>query len=74
MKTEDDWSDSVKLILRTEMIRRGFNYERLAERLAEMGVKETAVNLRNKVARGGFSATFFVRCLKAMGVKELRLD
>ncbi len=49
-------------------------YEQLAEKLAEHGVKDSAVNIRNKVARGGFSATFFVRCLKAMGVKELRID
>ena len=31
------------------------------------------VNLRNKVARGGFSAVFFVQCLKAIGVESLRL-
>jgi len=74
MRDEDDWTNSVKLLLRTEMIRHGMTYGKLASRLSEMGVKETPVNLRNKVARGGFSATFFLRCLKAMGVKELRLD
>lgn len=74
MKTEDEWVNLVKGILRAEMTRRGITYEQLAEKLAELGVKESAVNIRNKVARGGFSATFFVRCLKAVGVKELRLD
>ena len=74
MKTEDEWTNLVKGLLRAEMTRRGIKYEQLAEKLAELGVKDSAVNIRNKVARGGFSATFFVRCLKAMGVKELRLD
>jgi Domain of unknown function (DUF6471) len=31
------------------------------------------VNLRNKVARGGFSAVFFVQCLRAMGCQTVRL-
>lgn len=47
--------------------------EQLAERLAEFGVKDTPVNLRNKVARGGFSAVFFVQCLRAIGVSDIRL-
>jgi hypothetical protein len=29
--------------------------------------------LRNKVARGGFSAVFFVQCLKAIGCQTVRL-
>lgn len=44
----------VKGILRAEMARRGMTYEQLAERLAEHGVNDTAVNIRNKVSRGGF--------------------
>ena len=73
MKPDDEWISLVKGTLRAEMTRRGITYEQLAERLAEFGVKDTPVNLRNKVARGGFSAVFFVQCLKAIGVQELRL-
>jgi hypothetical protein len=29
---------------------------------------------RNKVARGGFSAVFFVQCLRAVGCKSLTLE
>lgn len=73
MKSEDRWVNQVKGILRAEMTRRAITYDQLAEKLKELGVEDTAVNLRNKVARGGFSAAFFVQCLEAIGVKEIRL-
>jgi 3-mercaptopyruvate sulfurtransferase SseA len=73
MKSEDRWVNQVKGILRAEMTRRGMTYEHLAEKLGELGIQDSAVNIRNKVARGGFSAVFFVQCLEAIGVKELRL-
>jgi uncharacterized protein DUF6471 len=41
---------------------------------AAIGVTDTAVNLRNKVARGRFSATFLVQCLTAIGARALRLS
>ncbi len=74
MKTEAEWADDTKRLLRAEMTRRGVTYEDLAERLAAIGINDTAVNLRNKVARGRFSATFLVQCLLAMGARALRLS
>ena len=74
MKTEAEWAEEVKRLLRAEMARRGITYEELAEKLAVIGVRDTAVNLRNKVARGRFSATFLVQCLSAMGARALRLS
>lgn len=73
MKSDDEWVNLVKGTLRAEMTRRSITYDQLAERLAEFGVKDTPVNLRNKVARGGFSAVFFVQCLKAIGVQDVRI-
>ena len=73
MVERTDWEEKAKGILRGEMARRSITYEQLAERLAELGVKETAVNIRNKVARGGFSAVFFVQCLRAVGCSSVRL-
>ena len=74
MKVDDEWARLVKGILRAEMARRGMTYEQLAEKLAEIGVKDSAVNIRNKVARGGFSAVFFVQCLRAIGCQTVRID
>ena len=63
----------VKGILRAEMTRRAITYDKLTEILKEQGVNDTAVNIRNKVARGGFSAAFFLQCLTAIGCKSLQL-
>ncbi|WP_287305740.1 DUF6471 domain-containing protein [Mesorhizobium sp.] len=71
VKSDDQWVNLVKGILRAEMTRRGITYDQLAEKLKEVGVEDTAVNIRNKVARGGFSAVFFVQCLRAIGAKHI---
>jgi hypothetical protein len=74
MKSDDEWVNLVKGILRAEMARRAITYDQLAAKLAELGVQDTAVNIRNKVARGGFSAVFFVQCLRAIGCRTITLD
>ncbi|BBK39097.1 hypothetical protein STAQ_41750 [Allostella sp. ATCC 35155] len=74
MKSDDKWMNMAKGILRAEMTRRGITYDQLAVKLAEQGVTDTAVNIRNKVARGGFSAAFFLQCLVAMGCQNVRLE
>lgn len=74
MKSDDEWVNLVKGTLRAEMTRRGITYDQLSKLLAEFGVNDTPVNLRNKVARGGFSAVFFIQCLAAIGVDNLRLN
>jgi len=74
MKTEGEWADEVKRMLRAEMTRRGVTYDQLVEKLAAIGVNDSAVNIRNKVARGSFSAVFLVQCLAAMGMRSLRLS
>lgn len=74
MKPDEKWTAMAKGILRAEMTRRAITYDQLAAKLAEMGVQETAVNLRNKVARGGFTAAFFLQCLVAIGCQTVRLD
>jgi hypothetical protein len=73
VKTEDEWADEVKRLLRAEMTRRGVTYDGLTEKLAEIGVTDSSVNIRNKVARGKFTAVFLVQCLEAMGCRSLRL-
>lgn len=73
--SKDDvlWERLVKNLLRAEMMRRGVSYEELAKRLAEVGVTDNAVNLRNKVARGRFTAPFFAQCMVALGVDLLQI-
>lgn len=49
------------------------SYDDLAAKLAEIGVEDTAKNLSNKIARGSFTAGFFVMCLEAIGAQSVRL-
>jgi 3-mercaptopyruvate sulfurtransferase SseA len=74
MKTDAEWQAEVKGMLRAEMTRRGITYDQLMARLAEIGVKIDPHVLRNKVARGGFSAVFFVQCLRALGCKTVSIS
>jgi len=73
VKTEAEWAEDVKRALRAEMTRRGVTYDQLAERLKAIGIEDSAVNLRNKMARGKFTAAFLFQCLTAIGVRSLRI-
>jgi len=64
----------VRGTIRTAMLKRDLSYADLLGRLKAIGVEENERNLRNKVARGTFSAVFFVQCLEAIGPTTLKLD
>jgi Domain of unknown function (DUF6471) len=74
MATDAEWQAEVKGLLKAEMKRRNLSYDQLGDKLAALGVHASARVLRTKVSRGGFSAVFFVQCLKAIGCRELRLE
>src|SRR4051794_29314910 len=72
--TERDWQERVKRILKGELAREGVSYRELADRLRKMGVQDIGeANLKNKISRGTFSATFFFQCLAAIGTTALFL-
>ena len=68
------WENQAKRILKVELTREGVTYERLAERLQALGVKETAKSIANKMSRGKFPFTFVLQCMKAIGVETLTID
>jgi hypothetical protein len=69
-----EWQARAKGLLKAELKRRNVTYAQLAERLAAIGVHETEPNIRNKIARGGFTAVFLLQAMAAIGAKEIRLD
>ncbi|BAQ49591.1 DUF6471 domain-containing protein [Methylobacterium aquaticum] len=71
---EEAWDARVKGILKAELKRKGVTYAQLVEKLDAIGVKETEPNIRNKLARGKFTAVFFVQCLSAVGSKNISLE
>ena len=74
MPKKTNWEANVANLLKAELKRNGVTYGQLVERLAEIGVDEREVNIRNKLARGKFSAVFLIQCLEAVGISSLRLD
>lgn len=74
MADNSEWEAKVKGLLKAELKKKGVTYAQLVDKLAEIGVSETEPNVRNKLARGKFSAVFLVQCLKAVGTETIRLD
>ncbi len=73
MADNTEWEAKVKGLLKAELKRKGVTYAQLVDKLAENGVHETEPNVRNKLARGKFTAVFLVQCLEAIGVESMRL-
>jgi hypothetical protein len=68
MPEQTDWEMMAANLLKAELKRKGVTYAQLADLI---GDKE--VNIRNKLSRGKFTASFFLQSLSAVGVTELRL-
>jgi len=74
MPDQTEWESRVANLLKAELKRKGVTYAGLVEKLSAIGVDEKEVNIRNKLARGKFSAAFLVQCLEAIEVDNLRLS
>ena len=74
MPEKTDWEARVANMLKAELKRKGVTYAQLVEKLGEIGVDEKEVNVRNKLARGKFSASFLIQCLEAIDCSSLRLS
>lgn len=73
------WDGELGLYARTliavEMKKRGLTFRDLTEKLnATFNVEDNERNVRNKVARGTFSAAFMLECFIAMDAFTITLD
>ena len=62
-----NWNEKVKWLLKTELAKKGISNAQLAEKLQEIGVKESKASIDSKISRGYFSAAFFMQCLYVLG-------
>lgn len=69
MDDGENWETAAASLLKAELKRKGVTYAQLADLI---GDKEHSI--RNKLSRGTFTAAFMLRCLRAIGVKNLALD
>lgn len=73
MPEHTDWELMAANTLKAELKRKGVTYAQLVDKLTEIGVHDKEVNVRNKLSRGKFTAAFFLQCMRAIGVSELRI-
>lgn len=69
-----DWQSQVKGLLKAELKRRNLSYADLSDKLASVGINDDTRNISNKIARGSFTAVFFVQCMEAIGCRTIHLD
>jgi hypothetical protein len=63
-----EYEEKAKALLRFTMSQKGIGPKELAAKLAEMGIEISAGGLANKISRGGFSSSFLLQCMEAMGI------
>lgn len=74
-KTEAEWAERAARHLKAELKRADLTYDELAEKLKKHGFKdETKASIANKLARGTFSATFFLASLAAIGCQSIQIE
>ncbi len=69
----EEIDDLPKNIIKSELKRKGLKVKDLIELLKEYGEDLTELAFNNKMSRGGFSAVFFFKCMKALEVNVIRL-
>ena len=72
-QTDAEWSDRAKNLLRSELKRKGVTYAQLSDLLEKIGVQANEKNIANKISRGVFTMAFFLQCMAAIEITELRL-
>ncbi|MSU90688.1 hypothetical protein GE300_13865 [Rhodobacteraceae bacterium 2CG4] len=72
-QTDAEWSSRAKNLLRSELKRKGVTYAQLSDLLEKIGVQENEKNIANKISRGVFTMAFFLQCMAAIEVTEVRL-
>jgi hypothetical protein len=68
-----DWEAEAKRLLKAELARSGVSYKMLAVKLEALGVNDSEAAIANRISRGKFSFVFFLQCMRALGVDEVRV-
>ena len=72
--SKEMWAQAAAKIIKAEISKRNLTYKELVSKLKELGIEETEGSVKVKLARGTFSAIFFLQCLRSLGIKNLSLD
>ncbi len=70
MKNIDDLSRN---LIKAELKRKGLKVKNLVELLKPYEENLTVQSFNNKMTRKSFSAIFFLKCMFALGVKDIKI-
>ena len=70
---KDEWQRQATKDLRVALAKQDIRYKGLSSKLAQLGFEESPRQLANKINRGNFSYVFFLKCMKALGVRTVEL-
>jgi hypothetical protein len=68
-----DWKQEARRLLRAQLALKDVTYKGLSRALLSVGVDEEPKALANKIARGTFSFSFFLQCMRALDIEVVRL-
>ena len=71
MSAKNAWRQTVARLVKSEMSVRGVKYQALSQRLADIGVEQSADNLRNKVNKGFMGADLLVQILYVLKARAV---
>ncbi len=73
MINKSDWETEAANLLKSELIRRNMNYDKLRLALEKQGIQKTTNNISVTINRGKFSFVFFLQCARALGIKNVQI-
>jgi hypothetical protein len=74
-RTETEWNERASRHLKAELESAGITYDGLANLLKKLGFRdETKASISSKLARGTFTAAFFLASLVAIGCEAIRVE
>ena len=69
-----NWRMVVQRLIKSEMTLKGVKYQELSEKLMEIGVSQSADNLRNKVNKGILGADLLLQIMYVLDVKKVEKE
>ena len=69
-----DWRQLVQRLIKAEMSKRGTKYQDLSDRLSQIGIDQSADNLRNKVNKGIMGADLLLQIMYVLNMRKIERD
>lgn len=69
-----DWRNLVQRLLKTELSKKGIKYQDLSDKLRDVGVEQSADNLRNKINKGILRADLLLQIIFVLNIKQIKYE